>query len=206
MTGTLFGQAYYLRFDPKLWAAQQPYPPLGTLYAAAHLRASGHEVTLFDAMLAESEDAWAAAVDRHRPRFAVIYEDSFNYLSKMCLLRMREAALAMIRMARERGATVIVSGSDASDRPHLYVDEGADFVLIGEAEVTLRELIDRLSGDDVIRSNRLPVCASGADGHLVRTPARALVRDLDFFSFRPGILLTSNGTGRSGRRTTAIIR
>ena len=31
----LFGQAYFLRFDPKLWEAQQPYAPLGTLYAAA---------------------------------------------------------------------------------------------------------------------------------------------------------------------------
>ena len=41
-----------------------------------------------------------AALDRHRPRFAVIYEDNFNYLSKMCLLRMREAALAMIDAAR----------------------------------------------------------------------------------------------------------
>ena len=30
------GQSYYLRFDPKLWAQMQPYPPLGTLYAAAH--------------------------------------------------------------------------------------------------------------------------------------------------------------------------
>ena len=54
-------------------------------------------------MLAESEDEWAAALDRHRPRFAVIYEDNFNYLSKMCLLRMREAALAMIDAARARG-------------------------------------------------------------------------------------------------------
>ena len=34
MTEVLLGQSYYLRFDPKLLAAQQPYPPLGTLYAA----------------------------------------------------------------------------------------------------------------------------------------------------------------------------
>ena len=40
-------------------------------------------------MLAASEHEWAAALDAHRPRFAVIYEDNFNYLSKMCLLRMR---------------------------------------------------------------------------------------------------------------------
>ena len=35
MAEILFGQSYYLRFDPKLWEAMQPYPPLGTLYAAS---------------------------------------------------------------------------------------------------------------------------------------------------------------------------
>ena len=34
MSEVLLGQAYYLRFDDKLWQAQQPYAPLGTLYAA----------------------------------------------------------------------------------------------------------------------------------------------------------------------------
>ena len=92
----LFGQSYFLRFDPKLCAAMQPYPPLGTLYAASYLRSRGYTVDLFDAMLAESESEWDAALARSQPRIAVLYEDNFNYLSKMCLLRMREAAFAMI--------------------------------------------------------------------------------------------------------------
>ena len=96
MTDILFGQSYYLWFDPKLWAAMQPYPPLGTLYAASYVRQQGYEVALFDAMLAQSEDEWAIALDREQPRFAVIYEDNFNYLSKMCLLNMREAAFKML--------------------------------------------------------------------------------------------------------------
>src|SRR5688500_10487798 len=103
MTQILLGQSYFLRFDPKLWEAMQPYPPLGTLYAASYLRAQGYEVALFDAMLAESEAEWDEALARAQPRFAVLYEDNFNYLSKMCLLRMREAALTMIDMARARG-------------------------------------------------------------------------------------------------------
>ena len=37
----LFGQTYFLRFDPKLYAAMQPYPPLGTLYAASYMRERG---------------------------------------------------------------------------------------------------------------------------------------------------------------------
>ncbi len=36
------------------------------------LRARGYEVALFDAMLADSEDEWAAALDRHQPRYAVL--------------------------------------------------------------------------------------------------------------------------------------
>src|SRR3972149_3026899 len=111
MAHVLFGQSYYLRFDPKLYAAMQPYPPLGTLYAASYLRARGCDVALFDSMLAESEDEWAAALDSHRPRYAIIYEDNFNYLSKMCLVRMREAAFRMIEMAKARGCTVLLCGA-----------------------------------------------------------------------------------------------
>ena len=125
MTDVLLGQSYFLRFDPKLWAAMQPYPPLGTLYAASYARGNGHDVALFDAMLAPSEAAWAAALEKERPRFAILYEDNFNYLSKMCLLRMRQAADVMIKMARERDCTVIVAGSDATDHAERYLAAGA---------------------------------------------------------------------------------
>ena len=64
MPDVLLGQAYYLRFDPKLWQAQQPYAPLGTLYAASYLRERGHDVALFDAMLAQSVREWGRALDR----------------------------------------------------------------------------------------------------------------------------------------------
>ncbi|MBZ5559102.1 MAG: glycosyltransferase [Acidobacteriia bacterium] len=183
-TDVLFGQAYFLRFDPKLWEARQPYAPLGALYAAACVRDRGYQVALFDAMLAESVTEWSAALDRHRPRFAVIYEDNFNYLSKMCLLRMREAALAMIDAARARGIATIVAGSDASDHPATYLGRGADVVVTGEGEVTLVELLDVLSGRregglEQVRG----LCRFGTDGRVVRTPPREIIRDLDAMPF-----------------------
>ena len=180
MSEILFGQSYYLRFDPKLWNAMQPYPPLGTLYAAGYLRSRGYEVSLFDAMLAESEDEWAAALDAHRPRFAILYEDNFNYLSKMCLLRMRQAAFKMIRMAHDRGCTVIAAGADATDHSSDYLGHGADFVLLGEGEETLGELMDALSG----RTDRDPHQLIGlASTGTLRPSRRPDMRDLDALPF-----------------------
>jgi radical SAM superfamily enzyme YgiQ (UPF0313 family) len=180
MIDVLLGQAYFLRFDPKLWDAQQPYAPLGTLYAAASVRGLGYSVALFDAMLADSEADWVVSLARHRPRFAVIYEDSFNYLSKMCLLRMRQAAMTMIAEGRRYGAMVIVAGSDASDHPELYLDGGAEAVVCGEGELTLGEVLNTLSGRSDQPLATIPgLCFRTPDGKVLRTPSRPFVRDLD---------------------------
>src|SRR5947209_18911353 len=122
----------------------QPYPPLGSLYAAAYLRSRRYDVAFFDAMLADSEAPWGEALDRTKPRFAVLYEDNFNYLSKMCLLRMRDAAFRMIALARERGCTTIVAGSDPTDHAELYLARGAHYVIVGEGDAPLAELLDQL--------------------------------------------------------------
>jgi radical SAM superfamily enzyme YgiQ (UPF0313 family) len=144
MTDVLFGQSYYLKFDPKLQKAMQPYPPLGTLYAAAVVRRAGYDVALFDAMLADSTAEWEAALDQYQPRVAILYEDNFNYLSKMSLLRMREAAFAMIAAARSRGCIVLVAGADMTDHPEKYLEHGADIVITGEGEETLLDLLAAL--------------------------------------------------------------
>ncbi|MCU0304390.1 MAG: B12-binding domain-containing radical SAM protein [Thermoanaerobaculales bacterium] len=182
MSDVLFGQGYHLRFDPKLWGAMEPYPPLGALYAAAVLRDAGFSVAFHDSMLAVSEDEWAEALDREGPRFAVIYEDNFNYLTKMCLLRMREAACTMIAMARERGVEVVVAGSDASDNPGIYLERGARVVLCGEGEASLVEVMDRLAGrvpGELAEVAGIALADPDRPGGLRRTPARTPIRDLD---------------------------
>lgn len=183
----LFGQSYYLRFDVKLWQAMQPYPPLGTLYAAAMLRDRGYDVALFDAMLAESTAEWETALDRYRPRYAVIFEDNFNYLSKMSLLRMRDAAFEMIQQAKARGCIVIAAGADMTDHTERYLQAGADYVLLGEGEETLAELIALLEAmngkpaeSDLYNVRSL---AYLQDSRMIKTPSRVVMRDLDAIPF-----------------------
>ena len=191
MTDILFGQSYYLRFDPKLWDAMQPYPPLGSLYAASFMREKGYTVKLFDAMLSEGTHEWATMVQDVQPRYAVIFEDNFNYLSKMSLLRMREAAFEMVDAAKVQGCMVVVCGADMTDHAEKYLERGADYVLLGEGEETLGELIDYLDTQRATQASplqdddlyRIQSLAYIRDGEVVKTPPRPVIRDLDALPF-----------------------
>src|SRR5260370_7281895 len=159
----------------------QPYPPLGTLYAAALLRTAGISVALFDTMLTNPEEEFQVALEQHRPRIVVIYEHNFNFLSKMCLTRMRDVAYRILEASRRAGATVLVNGSDASDHASDYLERGFRCVLLGEAEWTLLELVQHVlrNGDsDVSHIAGITYLHHGT-GQLVRTPHRALMRDLN---------------------------
>jgi anaerobic magnesium-protoporphyrin IX monomethyl ester cyclase len=136
----LLTHSNHLRFDAKQMRKMQPYPPLGTLYAASALRSAGISVAVFDVMLAEDPfGGFARALEQHRPEIVVIYEDDFNFVTKMCLDHMRTTAHRLAELAHAQGATVVAHGSDATDHASEYLRNNVDYVLNGEAE---RALID----------------------------------------------------------------
>jgi anaerobic magnesium-protoporphyrin IX monomethyl ester cyclase len=141
MKNVLFTHSYFYKKDSKQWKFKQPYPPLGTITAAAVVRRSGFPVALFDSGLKDSFDELSSAIRSHSAAYFVIYDDGFNYLTKMCLTVMREAAFHMSKLAKKMGCTVIVCTSDAADQYEKYFPHGVDFVIRGEGEKTLQELL-----------------------------------------------------------------
>jgi len=144
MIDVLLTHSYHLPYDRKQLRKMAPYPPLGTLYAAGLLRAKGFSVAVFDSMLQEPRESFGEALRVHRPTIVAIYEDDFNFLTKMCLTRMRELAWQMAETAKRAGARVVMHGSDATDHAAEYLDHGCDYILDGEAEYTLLELVRAL--------------------------------------------------------------
>jgi len=136
----LITHSYHLAYDPKQLRKMQPYLPLGTLYAASALRDNGISVAAFDSMLEAPAKELPKLLAKHQPRIIVVYEDDFNFLSKMCLTRMREVAWEIAKAARKIGAVTIAHGSDSTDNPVLFLKNGFDYVLCGEAERTLTQL------------------------------------------------------------------
>lgn len=143
----LFTHSYFLRFDPKQWKLQQPYAPLGTIQAAAVLREQDYDVFLHDVMFEHSAESIAAPLNKIKPDALIIYDDGFNYLTKMCLTNMREAAFAMSKIAKENNCKVIVCSSDATDQYEKYLDNCADFIVTGEGEISLLELMNAVKAN-----------------------------------------------------------
>jgi anaerobic magnesium-protoporphyrin IX monomethyl ester cyclase len=182
MSKILFSHSYFMRFDPKQWATGQPYAPIGTLYAAALMRQKGHSISFLDTMFAYGPEEIILPLQKNDPDYFVIYDDGFNYLTKMCLTNMREAAFEMMKFARQKNCKVIVSSSDATDHFEQYLDEGADFVILGEAEHTLAELITALN-EGTRDFMHIPGLAYRQQDALVKTVRRNVMRELDELPF-----------------------
>jgi radical SAM superfamily enzyme YgiQ (UPF0313 family) len=180
MKKILFTHSYFYRFDPKQWATKQPYPPLGTIYAAAVMRESGYRVALFDTALIESPEKIISVIEAEKPDYLVIYDDGFNYLTKMCLTNMREAAFRMAEIAKTKGMIVIMSSSDAADHYEKYIAHGVDFVIIGEGEITLRELANAIDNGET-DFGKIDGLAFKEKTEIVKTPPRQIIKELDSF-------------------------
>ena len=157
----------------------RPYPPLATLITASVLRARGHEVHLFDAMLSKGESEFARSLEEHAPDAVGLLEDNFNFLTKMCTTRMRDAALAMVTAAKARGCRVAANGSDVSDHPELFLAAGADAVVLGETERTFPELVEAWGRNEASLAGIAGLALPAAGGLVHRTPTRPFVQDLD---------------------------
>jgi radical SAM superfamily enzyme YgiQ (UPF0313 family) len=164
----LLANAYFLALDAEEQKVMRPHPPLGLLYLSSHLKARGFTVGIFDGTF-RSLEAFADTLRRDRPRVVGI---AVNMMTK-------RNALAMIAIARQVGARVVVGGPDPPHHAESYLHAGADVVVIGEGEQTLEELLPALHSSVADWSNINGIVFKSADGSIVRTPPRALLPDLD---------------------------
>ncbi|WP_340154526.1 radical SAM protein [uncultured Winogradskyella sp.] len=177
MLNVVFSHSYYYKFDLKQWNNKTPYPPLGTLYAASYLRENRYSVGVFDANLLDDPKTIEPYLKKHTPNTFVLYDDGFNYLTKMCLTTMREAAFEMIKIAKKQHCKVVVCSSDSTDHYEKYLDAGADFVIQGEGEITLKELLDTLEKHE--DTSEIKGLIFKHNEEIIKNPKRTVLRDLD---------------------------
>ena len=177
----LLGQPYFRILDPKELKRQTPYPPLGALYAATILRDLGHEIIFFDSMLSKDPNKFIELmVTTSDLGLIIIYDDEFNYLTKMCLSRMRNIALSFIEKASLLHIPSIIYSSDAIDHADLYLEKGSLVSIIGEGEMTLIAIIQSLiAGNFDKEKKNIHGIKYLENNQVFSNPKRELIKNLD---------------------------
>ncbi|HEX9052845.1 MAG TPA: radical SAM protein [Anaeromyxobacter sp.] len=156
------------------------WPPLQIAYLAAGVEARGHHARIYDAMSkhATFEDV-RAEVERLRPDVVV----TFDYLPVTGAIATASvpAALRALRVAKEvdpRVVTVIGGPHPTFMYAELFADPAnlVDYVLRGEAEETLPELLAALPSGD---AGKVEGLAFLRGGRVIVTPLRAHIADLN---------------------------
>ena len=115
-------------------------PPLGVAYLAGHLRAHGHEIEVLDLNLTGyNPRRMAFVLNRFGPTVVGISAFTETYPN----------AVAIARQVKEHdsGITVVMGGPHPSILPEVVAAEpGVDYVVTGEGEATLLELLDVVAG------------------------------------------------------------
>ena len=173
----LFTHSYFINFDAKQLELGKPYPPLGTILAASVVRENGYVVDFFDTYFVDSAKEIGPKIKSLAPAVLVIYDDGFNYLTKMCLTKMRDAAFEMIELAKKEGLKVIVASSDSTDHYENYLEKGADCIVLGEGENSLLAVLDAMNaGENLIDIEGI---AHTENGTVVKNKLRPILTDLD---------------------------
>ena len=173
----LMMQSYFRCYDPKEWQRDMPYPPLGDLYLSSVLKENKFSVSFFDGMLAESINDGLDFIKSNSGSVLLLYDDEFNYLTKMCLSNMRETSKSLIQLAKSKGLSVGVSSSDATDHSAFYLDAGADVVFVGEAEQSVLNWIQNL--DEKSKWENVNGIRFQKDGQIIQTQPQKQIDNLD---------------------------
>ena len=177
MKDIVLTHGYFLNRDQEEDRTMKPYVPLGILSIAAWLKQHGASVRVFDSTFASFEN-FHRALSETNPLAVGIY----------VTLMTKQTALEMVRVAHDAGSVVIVGGPDPASYADEYLHLGVDVVVFGEGEETLVELVDaiRFAGAASTQpdySHIRGIKYIDFRGQLIRTPDRALIRDIDGLPF-----------------------
>src|SRR3984885_7292063 len=169
MAELLLTHGYFLYEDPKELQILKPYAPLGILYLCSHLQNQGFDVDVFDTTFS-SREALFNHLRTETPSLIGIYAN----------LMTRSNVVEILRVACEAGWKTIVGGPEPGAYALEYLQSGANYVVFGEGELTMQELLEAFRADDTAACTTISGLAYlDAAGNMQENAPRNQIADLD---------------------------
>ncbi len=172
----LLTHAYFLNDDVKEQQIMRPYPPLGILYISAYLEKHGVENEVYDTTFSTKSD-FNNYLIAYKPSIIGIY---VNLMTKLNVL-------ASINFIKENlpQTTVILGGPEVHHSAENFLRHGADFIVIGEGEESMLELVQQLNSTDTKGCefySRINGIAFLNEDKFIKTNEREKIKDINELS------------------------
>jgi anaerobic magnesium-protoporphyrin IX monomethyl ester cyclase len=169
----LLTHGYFLYEDPKELQLMKPYAPLGVLYICSHLQKQGFDVEVFDTTFSTRELL-----------FQHLRTEIPSVLGIYANLMTRTNVVDIMKVAREAGWRIVVGGPEPGAYAQEYLDSGAEFVVFGEGEETMQELLTAFRANTDINETEWHSKVAGVAylddaGKFHQNPPRTQIADLD---------------------------
>jgi anaerobic magnesium-protoporphyrin IX monomethyl ester cyclase len=168
MAELLLTHGYFLYEDPKELQIMKPYAPLGILYLCSHLRNQGFDVDVFDTTFSNRE-ALFQHLRTETPSVVGIYAN----------LMTRGNVVEILKAARAAGWKTIVGGPEPGAYALEYLQAGADFVVFGEGELTMQDLLEAFRANATDCTSIPGLAYLDANGNMHETAHRTQIANLD---------------------------
>ncbi len=164
--------AYYIQEDEKESTIMKPYVPLGILYISAYLREHEFQTTVFDTTFSSFEEQKKALV-KQTPEVIAIYT---NLVTKLNVIRLIKWIKTEPSLTQSK---LVLGGPDLRYNIENYLKTGADFLVIGEGEQTMKELCDFLLLGNSLTPSKVQGLAYLENGEVIQTEERTKIKEMD---------------------------
>ncbi len=135
----VFTHGYFINEDPKELEIMRPYVPLGILYISAWLQKNGYENEVFDSTFSSFELQKRFILET-QPDVLAIYT---NLMTKLNVLRTIQFVKSELELKHTK---IILGGPEVTNHIDKFLENGADFIIQGEGEESMLELVQFLDG------------------------------------------------------------
>ncbi len=165
----VLSHGYFLEEDEKEQQIMRPYPPLGLIYISTYLKENGIANEVYDTTFSNKK-ALLKYLTQSQPDILALYT---NLMTKLNVLE-------IIRETRKlaKDCRIILGGPDVTYNTDNYLKNGADFIVIGEGESTMLELVNAIKTNTAFADiDGLAYLDESGKEH--KTNPRTKLRDID---------------------------
>lgn len=168
----VFTHAYFIEEDEKEKQIMRPYVPLGILYISAWLEKNGYDNDVFDATFS-SFSLQQKFILEQKPDVLAIYT---NLMTKLNVLRTIQFVKSNEALKHTK---IVLGGPEVRNHIARFLEHGADFIVLGEGEETMLELVQYLDKTNDKLLEDIDGIAYMNNGKVVQNKERAKLKNLD---------------------------